>query len=76
MYALRVLPGVVLAHTPAGQTSANAFQKTPPDPTSGDGSAHVWIGKYNLNPAGPGGLNLSAPYQWGPPYGNFVHGRC
>jgi len=55
-----------------GPTSANAFQKAPPNPGSGDGTAHVWIGKYNLNPPGPGGINLSGPYQWGPPYDNFV----
>ena len=55
-----------------GPTSSNAFQKAPPDPGSGDGTAHVWVGKYNLNPPGPGGINLSVPYQWGAPYNNFV----
>ena len=55
-----------------GPTSANAFQKAPPNPGSGDGTAHVWVGKYNLNPTGPGGINLSGPYQWGAPYNNFV----
>ena len=58
--------------SPVGQTSAGAFEKSPPDPNSGDGSAHVWIGKYNLNPPGPGGVNLSGPYQWGAPYSNYV----
>ncbi|HEY1271983.1 MAG TPA: hypothetical protein VGF08_08360 [Terriglobales bacterium] len=57
--------------SPAGQTSANAFQQSPPDPLSGEGY-HVWIGKYNMNAAGPGGVNLSRPYQWGAPYGNPV----
>lgn len=32
----------------------------------------MWIGKYNLNLPGPGGINLSGPYQWGPAYDNFV----
>jgi hypothetical protein len=56
----------------AGPTSSNAFQKAPPDPNSGDGQAHVWIGKYNMNQAGPGGINLAGPYQWGPPYSSPV----
>src|SRR5262249_19627848 len=53
----------------AGQTSTNAFQKAPPNPGSGDGEAHVWVGKYTMNAAGAGGVNLSGPYQWGAPYG-------
>jgi hypothetical protein len=56
----------------AGQTSSNAFQKAPPNPISGDGEAHVWVGKYNMSQAGPGGINLSGPYQFGPPFSNPV----
>jgi hypothetical protein len=52
----------------AGQTSSNAFQKAPPNPYSGDGEAHVWVGKYTMNVPGSGGINLSGPYQWGAPY--------
>jgi hypothetical protein len=43
-----------------GLTSANAFQKAPPNPGGGDGS-FIWFGKYNLAKAGPGGVNLSSP---------------
>jgi hypothetical protein len=52
----------------AGLSSANAFQKAPPNPYSGDGEAHVWVGKYTMNAPGSGGINLSGPYQWGAPY--------
>lgn len=52
----------------AGQTSVNAFQKAPPNPGSGDGEAHVWVGKYTMNVPGSGGVNVSGPYQWGAPY--------
>ncbi|MDP9161909.1 MAG: SBBP repeat-containing protein [Acidobacteriota bacterium] len=51
----------------AGPTSSNAFQKVPPQQTSGNGS-FVWIGKYNLNAPDTGGVNLSEPYNSGPPY--------
>ncbi len=43
-----------------GPTSANAFQKAPPNPSGGDGS-FIWFGKYNLAAAGAGGVNLSSP---------------
>jgi hypothetical protein len=56
----------------SGQTSANAFQKAPPNPFSGDGETHVWLGKLNINLAGPRGINLSGPYQSGPPFSNPV----
>ena len=51
----------------AGTTSNSAFQKVPPQQSSGNGS-FVWIGKYNLNFPGTGGVNLSTPYNSGPPY--------
>jgi len=43
-----------------GQTSPNAFQKTPPQQTSGEGR-YVWMGKYHLNQPDTGGVNLSSP---------------
>jgi len=58
-----------------GQTSSNAFQKSPPNPDSGDGS-HVWVGKYNMAAASSPGINLSTPYQWGAPDGSYVQYRA
>ncbi len=55
------------AMSAAGPTSGNAFQKSPPDPNSGDGS-HIWVGKYDLSQPSPPVISLSEPYQWGPPY--------
>jgi hypothetical protein len=54
------------AMSAAGQTSSNAFQKSPPDPNSGDGS-HIWVAKYDLSQPSPPVISLSEPYQWGPP---------
>ncbi len=51
----------------AGPTTSNAFQKSPPDPNSGDGS-HVWVGEYDLSQPSSGVISLSEPYYWGPPY--------
>jgi hypothetical protein len=51
----------------AGPTSSNAFQKTPPSQTGGDGY-FLWVGKYDLSQASGGVISLSEPYQWGPPY--------
>jgi hypothetical protein len=55
-----------------GQTSAHAFQKTPPNQTSGDGY-YLWFGKYNLSKPGTGGVNLTSPWFAQPfPYGSPV----
>jgi hypothetical protein len=50
-----------------GPTSSKAFEKKPPNQTSGDGY-FVWVGKYDLSNPGPGVVSLSEPYYWGPPY--------
>jgi hypothetical protein len=44
----------------SGQTSSNAYQKSPPQQSSGDGF-FLWTGKYNLTQPGPGGVNLRSP---------------
>ena len=55
-----------------GQTSAKAFQKSPPNQTSGDGY-YLWFGKYNLSKPGPGGVNVTTPWFEQPfPYGSPV----
>jgi hypothetical protein len=55
-----------------GQTSARAFQKSPPNQTSGDGY-YLWFGKYNLSKPGPGGVNMTTPWFAQPfPYGSPV----
>jgi hypothetical protein len=55
-----------------GQTSASAFQKSPPNQTGGDGY-YLWFGKYNLSSPGPGGVNVSTPWFAQPwPYGSPV----
>lgn len=55
-----------------GQTSSNAFQKSPPNQTSGDGY-YLWVGKYNLSKPGPGGVNMITPWFAQPfPYGSPV----
>src|SRR5450631_555106 len=59
----------------AGQTSSNAFQKSPPQPASGEGS-HIWVGKYNMAAPNSAGINLSMPYQWGPPVNYPVEYRA
>jgi len=59
----------------AGQTSSNAFQKSPPQPGSGEGS-HIWVGKYNMAAPNSAGINLSMPYQWGPPVNYPVEYRA
>ncbi|MGH9512018.1 MAG: hypothetical protein ACRD2U_07755 [Terriglobales bacterium] len=58
-----------------GPTTANAFQKGPPSDSQNDGS-FLWVGSYNVTQPGPGGVNLSAPYQWGPPYQSPVEYRA
>jgi hypothetical protein len=58
-----------------GQTSPNAFQKAPPQQSSGDGY-YVWTGKYDLTQPGPGGVNLSAPVQENLPYSTPVTFRA
>ncbi|MGH9530604.1 MAG: hypothetical protein ACRD2S_11890 [Terriglobales bacterium] len=50
-----------------GPTTPGAFQTAPPSDSQNDGS-FLWIGSYNVTQPGPGGVNLSAPYYWGPPY--------
>jgi hypothetical protein len=44
----------------SGQTSSNAYQKSQPQQTSGDGY-FLWTGKYDLSEPGTGGVNLSSP---------------
>jgi hypothetical protein len=44
----------------SGQTSANAYQKSQPQQSSGNGF-YLWTGKYDLSQSGPGGVNLSTP---------------
>jgi hypothetical protein len=55
-----------------GQTSSKAFQKSPPNQTSGDGY-YVWFGKYNLSTPGNGGVNMTSPwFDQAFPYGSPV----
>jgi hypothetical protein len=55
-----------------GQTSGHAFQKSPPNQTSGDGY-YLWFGKYNLSKPGFGGVNMTSPWFEQPfPYGSPV----
>ncbi|MFZ0817632.1 MAG: hypothetical protein WAM78_19060, partial [Candidatus Sulfotelmatobacter sp.] len=53
----------------SGQTSSNAYQKSPPQQSSGNGYL-LWTGKYNLSEPGTGGVNLSNPVSaYSFPYG-------
>jgi hypothetical protein len=55
-----------------GQTSSNAFQKSPPNQTGGDGY-YLWFGKYDLSKPGTGGVNMTTPWFAQPfPYGSPV----
>lgn len=55
----------------SGQTSPNAFQKSPPQQSSGNGN-FLWTGKYDLSQPGPGGVNLTAPEPEPNPYNSPV----
>jgi hypothetical protein len=54
-----------------GQTSANAFQKTPPNQTSGDGD-FLWFGKYDVTKLDTGGVNVSTPVPDPFPFNSIV----
>jgi hypothetical protein len=59
-----------------GPTSANAFQKSPPNPNSNNGS-FTWFGKYALAQPDTGGVNLSnPPLVWNFPQVNPVAFRA